>query len=298
MGEDIEVQSAEPREHAPSSVTWAGRLLIGGGIATSVVAHIAIGSAVLFASPRLFATASQQGIVVDIVSPQEFEQAAKPPRDAVDKDAGTGGAADAASDPAPKLTPQADPPSRVTEHADLPSPVTQSLAQATQQLTPQSQRAQAAPTPESIDSAIPDPSAIVDLLHLPVEMADARSEAPPTETASKLSASEIAEFKGHLKKCWVPPGIPEAKNLSAVVRVALGPNGRLMSKPSLIAASASVYGPALVESVMKALVQCQPYSTLPADKYREWKLLDLNFTKDDVFGVSPASRAVSTGPKG
>ena len=64
------------------------------------------------------------------------------------------------------------------------------------------------------------------------------------------------------------------------------PDGRLAAPPMLVEASASAKGPALMESAVSALQACQPYSMLPADKYREWKVLDLNFTPDDFTGAS------------
>jgi hypothetical protein len=126
---------------------------------------------------------------------------------------------------------------------------------------------------------------------------DETGSAPPTESRAKLSAQEIAAFKEHLKKCWVPPtGVPESENLKAVVRVALNPGGRFMGQPDLLVAPASTYGPALVQSVMRALARCQPYNVLPVEKYQEWKLLDLNFSQHDL-GISAAPNKESGAPK-
>jgi hypothetical protein len=38
---------------------------------------------------------------------------------------------------------------------------------------------------------------------------------------------------------------------------------------------------------MRALQQCQPYTALPAEKYEEWRLLDLSFSPDGMASVSP-----------
>ena len=64
------------------------------------------------------------------------------------------------------------------------------------------------------------------------------------------------------------------------------PNGRLAMKPILIEASASAKGPALMQSAISALEVCQPYQMLPADRYGEWKVLDLTFTPQDFVGAS------------
>jgi hypothetical protein len=47
-------------------------------------------------------------------------------------------------------------------------------------------------------------------------------------------------------------------------------------------ASASPKGPILLQSLLRGLRNCQPYNMLPADKYREWKSLDIRFTPDDM----------------
>ena len=36
-----------------------------------------------------------------------------------------------------------------------------------------------------------------------------------------------------------------------------------------------------MKSASSALVACQPYKMLPADKYDEWKVMDLTFTPQD-----------------
>jgi hypothetical protein len=36
-----------------------------------------------------------------------------------------------------------------------------------------------------------------------------------------------------------------------------------------------------MQSVLRALEACQPYLMLPADRYGEWKVLDLSFTPQD-----------------
>jgi hypothetical protein len=50
----------------------------------------------------------------------------------------------------------------------------------------------------------------------------------------------------------------------------------------LIEASASPKGPLLLQNLLRGLTKCQPYNMLPADKYREWKNLDMRFTPADM----------------
>jgi hypothetical protein len=100
----------------------------------------------------------------------------------------------------------------------------------------------------------------------------------PSEGVANLSQEEIATLKGRLKECWHPPaGLADATNVMVMLRVSLAPNGALREEPSMIAASASEAGPVLMQTAKRALQQCQPFGFLPAAKYNEWKILDLNF---------------------
>jgi len=107
----------------------------------------------------------------------------------------------------------------------------------------------------------------------------------PADKAANLSADDIAAFKAHLRKCWsLPSGMSAAEKLRIVVRLSLKPDGGLRARPMLLEASASPHGPALVQSVLTALSQCQPYNFLPADKYAEWKVLDVSLSPRDLGG--------------
>ncbi len=68
------------------------------------------------------------------------------------------------------------------------------------------------------------------------------------------------------------------------MRELMSPDGKLAAEPFLIEASASAKGPALMQGAIGALQACQPYALLPADRYGEWKVLDLSFTPRDFSG--------------
>jgi hypothetical protein len=72
------------------------------------------------------------------------------------------------------------------------------------------------------------------------------------------------------------------EKISLLVRVDLKADGTLAHQPALIEASASPKGPLLLQSVLGGLAKCQPYNMLPADKYQEWKSLDMRFTPGDL----------------
>jgi hypothetical protein len=51
----------------------------------------------------------------------------------------------------------------------------------------------------------------------------------------------------------------------------------------MVAAKMSPLGPALRDSAVAAVRQCAPYK-LPADKYQNWKVLDIDFSPDQMMG--------------
>jgi hypothetical protein len=109
----------------------------------------------------------------------------------------------------------------------------------------------------------------------------------PASAAADVGSDIVTQFRRHLKTCAKLPGsIGRPDKLTIKLRVLLTPEGRLAAQPILIEASASAKGPALMQGAIAALEACQPYAMLPADKYREWKVLDLVFTPEDFGGAS------------
>jgi hypothetical protein len=121
---------------------------------------------------------------------------------------------------------------------------------------------------------------------LPQDRAGDGFDAPATEKAD-VGNDMIAEFRKHLKSCSKLPGdIAPTDQVAIKIRVAMTPEGRLAAEPVLIAGPPSMKGPLLMRSAISALEACQPYTMLPADKYREWKVLDLVLTPRDFTGAS------------
>jgi hypothetical protein len=109
-------------------------------------------------------------------------------------------------------------------------------------------------------------------------------DAPAVDLAS-IDSNNIMEFRRHLKSCsMLPASVAPTDRVRIVLRVLLTQTGRLAAEPILIEASASAKGPLLMQKAMEALQACQPYTMLPADKYKEWKVLDLAFTPHDFTG--------------
>jgi hypothetical protein len=124
------------------------------------------------------------------------------------------------------------------------------------------------------------------LLGLPQDNPGDGFDAPATQKAD-VGTDPVSEFRRHLKTCsTLPKEIAPSDAVKIKLRVLMTPEGRLAADPILIEASASMKGPLLMQSAISALRACQPYAMLPADKYREWKILDLVFTPQDFAGAS------------
>jgi hypothetical protein len=111
-------------------------------------------------------------------------------------------------------------------------------------------------------------------------------DAAATEKAD-VGDDSISQFRRHVKTCaTLPKSIAPSDKVAVKLRVLMTPDGRLAAEPVLIEASASMKGPLLMQSAISALQACQPYTMLPADRYREWKVLDLSFTPQDFTSAS------------
>jgi hypothetical protein len=126
--------------------------------------------------------------------------------------------------------------------------------------------------------------------YLPPSLPQARAGDPfdaPASKAADVAPSLVTEFRRRLKTCAkLPASVAPSDKIKIKLRVFMTLEGKLAAEPILIEASASAKGPALMQSAIDALQACQPYAMLPADRYGEWKVLDLSFTPQDFSGSS------------
>lgn len=121
---------------------------------------------------------------------------------------------------------------------------------------------------------------------LPVPPAAAgakRGEGGDTSQASdNLASSLIDDLRRHLKTCSkLPAALSRSDTVAVKLRVQMTPDGRLAAEPALIEGTASLKGVELMRGAVAALSACQPYAMLPADRYGEWRVLELSFTPRD-----------------
>jgi hypothetical protein len=240
----------------------------------SALIHAAIMLWLAFApGAKTFGPASAEPILVDLVPPQDAPRAAeREPTKSEETKSEQPESEEAKSDPVKSELPRPAPrkPAPPKPEPIKPSP------EANQRPAPKSNSTTAAQ--DSAEERAATAARLAWMLNLPVET-ETSLAAPPSESKSNLASGQIAEFKAQVSKCWVvPSGVPSTPGFDVLIRIALNPDGTLGAKPELIRAPASLAGPPLVESAKRALQQCQPYATLPADKYQDWRILELSFT--------------------
>jgi hypothetical protein len=104
----------------------------------------------------------------------------------------------------------------------------------------------------------------------------------PASDKADVASGIVEEFRRHLRTCAkLPPSIAASDNVRVKLRVFMTPDGRIAAEPAVVEGSASLKAFDLKKSAVDALRACQPYTMLPADRYKEWKVLDLNFTPQD-----------------
>ncbi len=248
----------------------------------------------VFAEVHPFSSVTAEPIAVDIVAPDQVKPEPMPPKtqpsDAFDlppPSAAPGSTPSAAPPPAAQPPSQAatPPPKQAAaqpqqQAALAPDPVGQQQPVAQPPSPPP-------PPPPAYVPAQPDLSVKYHvLLGLPQDRPADGFDAPATQKAD-LGSEPVAEFRRHLRTCsTLPESIAASDKIAIKLRVLMSRDGTLAAAPMLIEASASAKGPLLMQSAITALKACQPYAMLPADKYREWKVLDLTFTPQDFTGAS------------
>jgi len=269
------------------------RRLIPTGIAASAVGHLSVLAMVMiFAEVHPFGSVTAEPIAVDIVSADEAKPAPKPEETPLPPKADPSDAFNLSSKSAPSSTPV---PSPAQEAAPQPQPQKQaalSTARPARQAAAQPLPQQTSPSPSY---APPEPDLAIKyhvMLGLPPELPP---RARPVKSGdgfdgeasqkADIASSLVTEFRRHLRTCSkLPASITPADNVMIKLRVLMTPEGRLAAEPVVAEGSANPKALDLKQSAVEALQACQPYTMLPADRYGEWKVLDLSFTPQDFAG--------------
>ena len=280
------------------------------GAAISVTVHVAVLTAwLLLAGVRPFEPTTAEAITIDIVTPEEAPPLPKEPdydfptldeksqeksqdksQDKSQEQAAQKQQESAQQQPEPPAPAPnaASKPKQETKQAALqqqpeqPKPASPQQPQAQPQAQPQTPPP---PQQQDVPTAAPDITSKFGMMFtLPDAGAAGDFDAKATAKAN-ISREDAAALRAHLKTCSIlPRSVSPNDNVSVVLRVAFRRDGTLAAEPILIEASASEKGPALMKGAMDALQKCQPYAMLPADRYDQWRMLDLSFTPKDFKG--------------
>ena len=106
-----------------------------------------------------------------------------------------------------------------------------------------------------------------------------------TGTEMTMSVNEIDALRAKIAQCWSPPpGGLGAEHIVVRLRMQLNEDGSLVGYPSVENGGGSGFFQAAADSAVRVGYQCQPYSSLPADKYAVWRDLILNFDPSQMYG--------------
>ena len=102
----------------------------------------------------------------------------------------------------------------------------------------------------------------------------------PASNPAMLPHDYTAAFRARLSSCsHLEAGFGEVdEGVAILLRISFKRDGTLASPPKLLDASLSPQVASLLQTAVSALQRCQPFTELPADKYKEWKTLDLVIT--------------------
>ena len=93
-----------------------------------------------------------------------------------------------------------------------------------------------------------------------------------------------------MRACWnVPVGAPNPEQLIVQVRVYLSQDGRLAQPPQLepatrAAAASNPYMRTAAEAALRAVNVCEPYKSLPTDRYDSWREIVMTFDPSKMIG--------------
>ncbi|HWZ40408.1 MAG TPA: hypothetical protein VNY08_19110 [Bradyrhizobium sp.] len=259
-------------------------------VMVSALVHLSlVAFVVIYTEVRPFHSAVEKVVPVDVVVADEAKKPDPLPTPQPSPDFSQLAKPEA---PTPSSSPAVSPP------AATPPPPTQAPVPKRREALAQPQPQAAAPTPPAPASPAapsytpPQPDLTVKyhvMLGLPEALPPpAASGAQPgeggdaTPATSNLASSLVEPLRRHLKTCSkLPAALSPSDNVAVKLRVQMTPDGRLAGEPALIEGSASMKGVELMRGAIAALAACQPYAMLPADRYGEWKVLDLSFTPHD-----------------
>jgi hypothetical protein len=102
--------------------------------------------------------------------------------------------------------------------------------------------------------------------------------AAPAVDTNQAADDFTVTFRERVSFCsTLPAGIDRRDRIAVSLRVSFNPDGTLATPPRSLRPITSPKAQAVMESAISALQKCQPYTMLPAKRYKQWKTMDLVF---------------------
>jgi hypothetical protein len=293
--------------------TWARRAIaeserfVYPGVALSAVGHVSLLLAALFfVEPKGLRSPPPESIAVDIVPadeapPPEKQHLEGTPLEStsrgseVSSDSSTGSASTAP--PRPKA--DAVPSFRQAQAPSTP-PQRGGPADAQPQAVSPPGEGEAPPSPS--DAILPPAPAVTprpnearrqanagEMFAMPLALPGGRLGGgfdAPASNPAMLPHDDTAAFRARLSACSRTATMFAMDNNVAIeLRIFFKRDGSLAAPPALLRyTSLSADAVALTKMAIDALQRCQPFTELPADKYNDWKTLDLVVTPLSAAG--------------
>jgi hypothetical protein len=272
------------------------------GTAASVIAHLSLLALLVLLSEVRPLDSAAEPVEVNIVTPSEIEpEQPKPaePQFTFPTLSPTEQAASPAPSPPPTPAPAPAAPQAASApqqpKPEPPQPDRRAAASPPKAEAPKPAEPKAEPGSPSAGYRQAEPDLSVKynvLLGLPPDLppptaAPGKSDEgfDVTTVSADISSNIIAEFRRHLKSCSkLPASVQPSDHIRVKLRVFLTQDGRLAAEPAIGGGSANMKAIELLQNAIAGLKQCQPYRMLPADRYGEWRVLDLDFTPKDFSG--------------
>lgn len=106
----------------------------------------------------------------------------------------------------------------------------------------------------------------------------------PSTIAAQLSQSELDGLRARLAQLWNPPaGASNPDELVVLVRIQLGPDGRLTAPPMVLSRGQSPLYVAARDGAVRAVFRGQPFDMLRPEHYEQWKDIEITFDPRDMI---------------
>ncbi len=272
------------------------------GLVVSVIGHVgALLLGLAFVGANSFEPSPPESIppdamVVDVVPPDEVPRLEGTPSELRSSGSEASTNSDSAIAAAPTVAPRPPSPSPAPQQQQRPDPqpdARQATAQA-QPTQPETAHAETArpemartetsgpppAPPQPRPEETPDQPNTAEMF---AQLALAGGQlgggfAAPAIDAAAATYDFTAPFRERVSWCSsLPDGVNVGDKIRVALRVSLNRDGTLASPPQLLEPIVSPKEQALLQNAINALQKCQPYTMLPAEKYKRWKTLDLVF---------------------